>query len=62
MRRPRRRRRCSSPRSGRCCVPSIQSGRGQVTALLDDRLRDGCARREDFTGRGFGRERRREAR
>lgn len=58
-----RRYRCSRKRSDRAC-----SGKGHgddgcaVTPLLKTRIRSTCRRREDFTGRGFGIARRREAR
>jgi hypothetical protein len=60
-RRPRRRR-CSAPRSGMVCATATVSARRSPGAVLDIRIRSACRRREDFTGRGFGRERRREAR
>lgn len=61
---PRRpfRRRCEGPRSVYLCATSPATGRHAHRGLLEDRVRTGCCRRAGFAGRGFGRERRREAR
>ncbi|MCW3031679.1 MAG: hypothetical protein QOK19_2719 [Solirubrobacteraceae bacterium] len=58
----RRRRRCSGPRVGVHCATVPAGGRGASRAVLEIRVRSSCRRREDFTGRGFGRERLRQAR
>ncbi len=58
LRRPPRRR-CAEPRAGQRCRPAASR---QGEEILDTRIRGVCRRREDFTGRGFGRERRRQAR
>ncbi len=58
-RRPKRRR-CDEPRKGLRCHSTRAAARGQL--VLDERIRDTCRPRRDFTGRGFGRERQREAR
>jgi hypothetical protein len=44
------------------CATAPANGRRPPRALLEARIRCTCRRRDDFTGRGFGRERRREAR
>lgn len=61
MRRFPRLRRCTGPRKASLCATALDSRRS-AKALLDARIRHACASREDFTTRGFGRERRREAR
>lgn len=58
-RRPKRRR-CDEPRKGVRCQSTRTATPGQL--VLDERIRGTCRRRRDFTGRGFGRERQREAR
>jgi hypothetical protein len=56
------RRSCSGPRAGVRCTTAPTSWRRPPRAVLEVRVRSACRRREDFTGRGFGRERLREAR
>ena len=56
------RRRCSGPDSRLLCATAPAGAGRDPRALLRTRVRCACRRREGFAGRGFGRERRREAR
>ncbi len=62
MRALRDRRSCAGPPAGILCATAPARGRRPPRTMTEVRIRSSCRRREDFTGRGFGRNRLREAR